>query len=292
MNQYRFLRFPEGKQKAVTISYDDGVRSDLRLAEIFDQYGMKATFNLSCSVLDEKNAGYHMTAKEIEEHILAKGHEVAVHGEHHLAPGKLRPVDGIREFLNCRLRLEKAFDRIIRGMAYPNSGIRQMDPGNGYAKVREYLADLDFAYARTLDGDNDNFRLPEDWLAWMPTAHHENPLVFEYIKKFNAIKNDTSVYCDARSPRLFYLWGHSFEFDRNRNWDRIEEICKTLGRREDTFYATNIEIHDYVTAYLSLRFSADGSIVHNPTDTKVWFEIIDDRMYTVEPGQTIKINEA
>ena len=35
-----------GKMKAVTFSYDDGARSDLRLAEIFDKYGVKGTFNL------------------------------------------------------------------------------------------------------------------------------------------------------------------------------------------------------------------------------------------------------
>ena len=40
-----FMRYPGGKAKAVTFSYDDGVQQDKRLAEIFDKYGMKATFN-------------------------------------------------------------------------------------------------------------------------------------------------------------------------------------------------------------------------------------------------------
>ena len=35
-----FMRFPEGKAKAVTFSYDDGVPQDKRLAELFDKYGM------------------------------------------------------------------------------------------------------------------------------------------------------------------------------------------------------------------------------------------------------------
>ena len=40
-----FLRYPGGKAKAVTFSYDDGVQQDKRLAGIFDKYGMKGTFN-------------------------------------------------------------------------------------------------------------------------------------------------------------------------------------------------------------------------------------------------------
>ncbi|HNX14524.1 MAG TPA: polysaccharide deacetylase, partial [Oscillospiraceae bacterium] len=35
----------DNKKKAVTFSYDDGVTQDIRLIELFNKYGMKATFN-------------------------------------------------------------------------------------------------------------------------------------------------------------------------------------------------------------------------------------------------------
>ena len=35
------LRFPGGKRKALTLSYDDGVRQDIRLAELLNRYGVK-----------------------------------------------------------------------------------------------------------------------------------------------------------------------------------------------------------------------------------------------------------
>ena len=44
---YRFLRFPEGKCKAVTLSYDDSNIHNMRLAEIIEGYGLKCTFNLN-----------------------------------------------------------------------------------------------------------------------------------------------------------------------------------------------------------------------------------------------------
>jgi hypothetical protein len=49
-----FMRYPGGKAKAVTFSYDDGVIQDIRLAEIFDKYNMKATFNFNCCAMKEK----------------------------------------------------------------------------------------------------------------------------------------------------------------------------------------------------------------------------------------------
>ena len=35
-----------GKNKAITFSYDDGVMQDIRLIEIFNKYNLKATFNI------------------------------------------------------------------------------------------------------------------------------------------------------------------------------------------------------------------------------------------------------
>ena len=37
--KYDFLRFPEGKCKAVTFSYDDGTKADIQLANILTKYG-------------------------------------------------------------------------------------------------------------------------------------------------------------------------------------------------------------------------------------------------------------
>lgn len=39
--------FPGGKHKALTFSFDDGRVEDRRLVELFNQYGMKGTFNLN-----------------------------------------------------------------------------------------------------------------------------------------------------------------------------------------------------------------------------------------------------
>ena len=276
------MRYPGGKAKAVTFSYDDGVPQDQRLAALFDNYGLKGTFNFTCA------SGF--TKQQVESYFLSKGHEIAVHGANHRANGNLRPIEGIRDVLDCRLELEAKCDRIIRGMAYPDSGITQMGNFGSYAQIKQYLTELDIAYARTLGGDNDVFLLPQDFHAWMPSAHHNNPAIMAYIDTFLGLDISTKTYHATRIPRLLYIWGHSYEFDRDGNWDHMEEICRKLAHNDELWYATNIEIYDYVQAYKSLRYSADGRMIYNPTLQTVWLDV-DGKLYSVNSGETIRIEE-
>ena len=43
-----------GKMKAVTFSYDDGVTQDIRLIELLNKYGLKCTFNINSELLAKK----------------------------------------------------------------------------------------------------------------------------------------------------------------------------------------------------------------------------------------------
>jgi len=279
-----FMRYPKGKTKAVTFSYDDGVPQDRRLAALFDKYGMKATFNFNCESMREKN----FTKEQIQEYFLSKGHEIAVHGANHRANGNLRPIEGIRDVLDCRLELEKKCNSIIRGMAYPDTGINLMGSFGTYEDIKKYLIELDIAYARTLGKDNNSFLLPSDFHAWMPSAHHNNPKIMEFIDEFLNLDLSVKTYHARRHSRLLYIWGHSFEFDRNDNWEHIEEICKKLADNNEIWYATNIEIYDYVEAYKNLHYSADGHMIYNPALFTVYLDV-DGKLYSIKPGETIRI---
>lgn len=286
---YKNLRYPGGLGKALTLSYDDGWTEDIRLAKTMNKHGIKGTFNLHNDELKRQNGNTSLTIEETYEYIINPGHEIAAHGAFHRAEGQQRAVDGISDVLFNRLELEQKFDRIVRGMAYPDSGIRRYANGATYESIKHYLMDLDIAYARTIAGDNDEFNLPTDWYCWTPTAHHKNPKLFEYVDKFLKINPcDKGTYPSNRCPRLFFLWGHSFEFRFDDNWNIIEEFCEKMGGRDDIWYATNIEIYDYVTAYNRLEWSADSMRCHNPTATKIWFDV-DGEIYSINPGKTIKI---
>ena len=275
MKRNLFARFPGGRAKALTFSYDDGCLSDRRFVALLDRYGMKGTFNLNSGCLRrEGETNNRRMSKEETLALFANGpHEVAVHAMTHPFLDTLPPATVALEVLEDRLNLERMFARIVRGSAYPFGTQVATD------RVREVLKSCGIVYARITDSTG-TFALPTDWLRWHATCKHTDPRLMELAKNFTERKV-------GNHPALFYLWGHTFEFDDNDNWNVIEEFTAYMAGREDTiWYATNMEIYTYMQAFERLEFTVDLSLVHNPTDQKVWF-VYDGREYAVEPGRTI-----
>ena len=74
---------------------------------------------------------------------------------------------------------------------------------------------------------------------------------------------------------LMYIWGHSYEFEQDHNWNVIEEFCKYMGGWDDIWYATNIEIVD-LHAVESLIYTVAGNGVYNPSATEIWISVDDE----------------
>ena len=154
--------------------------------------------------------------------------------------------------------------------------------GTSSEMTAEVLDGAGIAYARTTECTG-NFVVPSDrWLRMPATCHHNDPNLFTYLERFLAPELDF-----WNRTYLFYVWGHAYEFENDNNWDRIEKFCEMASGHSDVWYATNIEIYDYVQAYNSLEFSINGHSVKNPSCQTVWFEC-DGILVKVEPGQTVK----
>jgi len=104
----------------------------------------------------------------------------------------------------------------------------------------------------------------------------------EVTEKFLEPPNEFS------KPMLFYMWGHSWEFARDDSWDKMKRFAETMGGRDDIWYATNIEIFDYISAYRSLRFNVDMEFVENPTATDVYF-MWHGKIFCVKGGESIEL---
>ena len=50
------------------------------------------------------------------------------------------------------------------------------------------------------------------------------------------------LHLKADRPQLFYIWGHSYEFDVADTWDRFEQFCEMMSGQSDIFYGTNAEV--------------------------------------------------
>lgn len=277
------MRFPGGLSKALTLSYDDGVEQDKRLIKIMKAHGLKGTFNLNSGLFAPEGKVYpegdvhrRMSASEALALYSDSGIEVAVHAYTHRFLEKLAPAQIAYEVIKDRECLESMFGKIVRGMAYPF--------GTYDSDVVEVLRNCGIAYSRTTKRTG-KFSLPEEPLLLDPTCHHRDPELMTLLDKFINLKTRYHV-------SVFYLWGHSYEFESDNNWEVIEKFAEKAGGRDDVWYATNIEIIDYRKAFDSLVMSADSGIVHNPTSTTVFFDVAGskngrDGSYSIAPGETL-----
>ena len=275
MFEEKYMRFPEGLNKALTFSYDDGVKADKRLLEILNHHGLKGTFNLNSMLFGCERWHDRMDEEQTYLTFYNQPHEIALHGARHIFLDKVPLPEAVNELVQNRVYLENKFGRIVRGLAYAYNGCNK--------RVLEVLPALGVAYARTTSATYD-FALPENFLQWNPTCHHTDPQLLPLAEKF--LNQDPLGEFKHREPLLMYIWGHSYEFDDDGNWDLIERVADMLGGRKDIWYATNIEIYDYVQAYNSLVFSMDGERVFNPSARAVWLEIRG-RSYKIGPSETV-----
>lgn len=273
-----YMRFPGGRDRALTFSYDDGVTQDERLVALFDRYGVKGTFNINAGLFRENQSPrpdkLHVRLSAEEALALYAENpsvEVACHGYTHAALGRVSSAAAMYEVVEDRRGLESLFGRLVQGMAYAY--------GTTDDAAVEVLRHAGIHYSRTTVSTR-RFDIPKDWLRLPATCHHNDPALMELAESFLAPKND--------SPRLFYVWGHSYEFDANDNWQRMEDFLAAVSGHEEIWYATNGEIYDYVRAYEGLEWSADMTLCKNPGVQDVWVQHSRDCL-CIPAGSTVRL---
>ena len=243
--------FPGGKFKVLTMSYDDGKKEDYRLVDLFNKHGIKGTFNL--------NAGIDWDERRIpmnEYRTLYEGHEVACHTFTHPTIARC-PLDQVaRQVLEDREGLEQLIGKPVRGLAYPN--------GSYSKEIMDLLPALGIRYGRVVPTTG-TFAIPENFMAWAGTCHHNGQLM-EKGRAFADLFKKQYLY-------MMYVWGHSYEFTDRDNWNVMEEFCEFIGGRDDIWYATNIEIVDYLEDAKRMIYTAAGDYAYNPNAQSVWIAV-------------------
>ena len=270
------MRFPGGRPKALTLSYDDGVEQDEKLIGIAEKYGLKGTFNINSGCFPPEDVAYasgtihrRMPLNRLKEVYAKSSWEIAAHAYTHPSLVGMPANAAAEEVLRDRKELEEIFGTVIRGFAYPYGACDDQTVG--------ILKSCGICYARTVNSTHD-FHLPQDWLRLGATCHHNDPELMNLAKRFVGIR-------DWWDPMLFYLWGHSYEFEACNNWEVIEEFAGTVSRKDDIWYATNIEIYDYCEAFSRLRFNTAMTVCVNPTAFDLWFAF-GEKEVNIPAGQT------
>ena len=225
------------KRKAVTFSYDDGVTQDQRLIELFNRYGLKATFNINSGLLGkagmllrENVTVAHVKPRAEEIRAIYEGHEIAAHTLTHPTLKNLDDGEIVRQVEEDRKALSQIAGYEVVGMAYP-MGTAHIDD-RVIELVRNHTG---IRYARTTTSTH-SFEPQTDLIRLDPTVYHhaEFDKLFELAHRFIELEADT--------PKIFYIWGHAYEFDIHNTWQKMEELCRLLSNRDDIFYGTNKEV--------------------------------------------------
>ncbi|MCG3147092.1 MAG: hypothetical protein PCFJNLEI_00529 [Verrucomicrobiae bacterium] len=263
--------FPGGKRIAVTTSFDDGVVEDRRVVAAFNEWGLKGTFNLNSGGLDGKG---HIAASEVSS--LYRGHEVAVHTVTHPHLPKLDSTQIAREVLDDRIALEDLVGYPVRGMAYPFGTYNPM--------VIDCLRQLGIVYARSTENAGNCFP-PTEPLAWKTTAH-------QYAREPDTVPERFAKLCENPNySGVFFIWGHTYEFDRKNDWPSFERIYRPLAGKPDVWYCTNIELFDYEAARHRLVIAANRATAFNPSALPVTL-CADGKLVVIPPGQTTPLPAA
>ena len=223
------------KNKIITFSYDDGVLQDIRLTELFRKYKLGATFNLNSSLLGNSNSLIrngvkvdHTKVKPDEIKDVYKGFEIAGHTMTHPFLPNMEEKDIIKEVEEDRKKLSELAGYEIVGFAYPGGGI------NYNSHVSKIIKEnTNVKYARTTV-ETHNFDVQTNLYEFKPSVYHIN-----YDKMVELGKEFINLKCEEK--KIFYVWGHSYEFDAWNFWNKFEEFLKLISFRDDIDYLSNKE---------------------------------------------------
>lgn len=269
--------YPNYSQKAITFSYDDGVSQDAQLIEIFKKYNLRATFNII--------ANWIGTGSETMYAERYKGFEVATHSNTHprMYVNDSSEIEGgytpmtleqcVAEFSTAQTRLKNVFGSAPRGGAWPYTAPYNRD---FYQELLSDMQEMGIMYMRPTPTKSD-FDFPSNWMDWRANCHHDS--MESFANKFIALDTKNEL-------KLFYVWGHAYEFDSDRDpentakvrWEKMDELCSKFADRDAYWSATNIEVYDYATAMEKAVIDYDKNTITNPTNVDLYFVVNGERV--------------
>ncbi|MEZ7854532.1 MAG: polysaccharide deacetylase family protein [Cyclobacteriaceae bacterium] len=266
--------YPDGKYKALIMSYDDGLDDDIALAQLFDRYGIIGTFHLNSGLLDTRAIWNEGKPNEILQTYLSKdtlvhvfkNHEIAVHGTYHKALVGLSDKEILEEINVDIENLTILSDRKISSMAYAF--------GSTNDHVAEVIGTTPLTNARTVKSSY-NFDLPKDYYLWNPTCHDSEAL--EYLEAY--------ISLDSPSLSLFYVWGHSWELRDTLRNQNILKFCNKIGDRDDIWYTGAGNFADYHASLKALEIGPQQIV--NPEGNGVVYYREKGQLKSLDPGQKL-----
>jgi len=198
-------------KREIVLSFDDGARRDLRLAELLKKYGMSLA-----TIFYISNATTELTGDEIRK--LSKDFQIGGHTVSH--PDDMKKLSSeyaYDDIYSNKVWLEQIIGREITEFCYPS--------GRYDDRIIEEVKRAGFEEARTTLVLHTEF--PEDKFKTHPTIHIY-PNRKEYKgQKWSELALEQFGKVMQEGGR-FEMWGHSEEITRFKLWEELESVFKIM----------------------------------------------------------------
>lgn len=251
--------YPNGKQKAFNVTYDDGVLQDVRFVQLLNKYDLKGTFNLNSGLMENEFEWTHESGCVVKRLSKDKalslydGHEIACHTLAHPYMDNLSESEILQELQADKANLEKLFDREIKGFAVPFDYYSEL--------IENCVKQIGFSYAR-ISEESHSFIPQTDFFKWKATVFHADSELISLAQQFLATDEELA---------LFQIVGHSYDLDIENLWERIENIFIKISSQKDILPMTTVEIIEYLQAMEKVVITE--SYIKNNSNIDLWFSV-------------------
>jgi len=211
----------------IVFSFDDNHTLNMKLANLLEKYGYRATFFINIQPL-WGHKGMN-PADVIKLH--SRGHEIAAHTVTHTPLILQHKVNRIFEFSAGKERLRQLLRTDVLGFSYPK--------GQFTEEIKEETKAAGYVYARAtgegnIDPDTDRF-------AVVPTVQIYNDSYRRMLRiRRNILEGDNFSYTGdwkrsckkyiKQNRGLIHIWGHSWEIEKQGQWIEFEDLLKWIKR--------------------------------------------------------------
>lgn len=227
------------KKIIVTTSWDDGHVLDLKVSGLLKKYGLTGTFYIS-----PEDRELPQTKRLSKDQVLelSKNFEIGAHTITHPRLSSITDIEAEFEITSSKKTLENWLGQEVFSFCYPG--------GDFHEAHKKIVKAAGFKLARTVSRFTTS--IGEDYFAIPTTVHayrHWSDVLpifrqgglanfFKYYLNWDelAISLFEKTY---KEGGVFHLWGHSWEIEKNHDWERLEKVFRHISNRPNVVYLTN-----------------------------------------------------
>jgi len=221
----------------ITTSWDDGHILDLRLADLLKKYNIQGTFYISPRS-HEFDKTELLSTEDIKS--LSDNFEIGAHTLTQVNLVKTNSATAKDEIIQSKKYLENIIQKEITSFCYPYGAYNN--------QVKQIVKDSGFLLARTTKRfvflpASDPFELPTTVQVF---THPRDIINISLLRSAKTIAWDkiSTIAFDSiiKTGGVFHLWGHSWEIEKNNQWQKLENLFDYISNREDIMYVSNSNI--------------------------------------------------